>query len=708
MFSSTLAIALLLVATSGVQAWGASGHQAVGFIAMEFLSPGALRFVQTSLNASFGRSLGPAATVIFSGQMKFVHSLRLLDNPPSSCSLSERRDCTNGACVLTAIANFTSRVVDTRLDSEQRQEALLFLDHFIGDIGQPLHVEAEALGGNQISARCNGASSNLHSVWDSGIINRLLQQSHGNSVANWVDDLVARIKTGSFSSLTRDWLSCTSTTQPAPARRGLEVELRDFLESRDITPLECPLVWGGESNQFVCPLINELARHRFGDVSDMEKRVPLMTDDDTVAPLIDLQVFAPPAIPKSGSSCTVELLKHSFGVNSYNAPAVVPYVPPTSSACGKVGEWAAISMNLSVYSIGTQYDRLGAIYLSHTESPSVWNFTFDRRSSRYINDRIKDMTQYTPIFSKTGDLMMDFSNIIDSSLLLDAAFDVTLSATFYAPTKDMKHPISPDAIIPLSNLSPSLPNFFTINNDNGATINITLPETTEEAYVEVFASGNSAEEFWYLNTPDEFLDVFPPDAGLIGKGPFREVQILVDDQLAGVIWPHAMIYTGGITPSNWRPLTSFGAYDQPTYWVSITPFLPLLLSQSKSKIPHTITLKVQGQGKDPSINSNWFVSGSVHIKTGKTKVTGRISKHVVEPLEIETTGGASTGNTTLHTKVTARRKLVAEAELFTSGGRKTVSFTQDLEYINEAEYSDNGWVQVRVYTFRYAPMRLKY
>ncbi|KAJ8521750.1 hypothetical protein ONZ45_g1591 [Pleurotus djamor] len=241
MFSSTLPIFFLLAAISSVQAWGASGHQAVGFIAMEFLSPGALRFVQTSLNASFGRSLGPAAT--------WADEVR---SQPAFACLSERRDCTNGACVLTAIANFTSRVVDTRLDSEQRQEALLFLDHFIGDIGQPLHVEAEALGGNQISARCNGASSNLHSVWDSGIINRLLQQSHGNSVANWVDDLVARIKTGSFSSLTRDWLSCTSATQPTPARRGLEVELRDFLESRDITPLECPLVWGGESNQFVC------------------------------------------------------------------------------------------------------------------------------------------------------------------------------------------------------------------------------------------------------------------------------------------------------------------------------------------------------------------------------------------------------------------------------------------------------------------------
>ncbi len=104
---------------------------------------------------------------------------------------------------------------------------------------------------------------------DSGIINRLLQQSHGNSVANWVNDLVARIKvsllllhaapsltvlltvqTGSFKSLTSSWLSCSSVTQPL--RRDLDVQINEFLSTRAVTPLECPLVWGSESNKFVC------------------------------------------------------------------------------------------------------------------------------------------------------------------------------------------------------------------------------------------------------------------------------------------------------------------------------------------------------------------------------------------------------------------------------------------------------------------------
>ncbi|KAG9223229.1 hypothetical protein PLEOSDRAFT_1101341 [Pleurotus ostreatus PC15] len=452
------------------------------------------------------------------------------------------------------------------------------------------------------------------------------------------------------------------------------------------------LVDGQPSPEELAPLLDGLfdrpTQEASGTAADLQKRVPLMTDDPTVAPLIDLQVFAPPVVPKGGTSCTVKLLEHSFGVDSFNKPAIVSYLPPVSPQCGKVGEWAAISLNLSVFSIGTQYDRLGAIYLSHTE---IWRTSSaEPTKTGTIWTTIKDMTKYTPLFAKPGDLMMDFSNIVDTSLLLDAAFDVTITATFYAPTKAFPTPDTPDLIISLSNLSPTLPNFFTVDNDAGATTVTDIPDTTEEAYVEIICSGNSAEEFWYLNTPDEFIDTFPPDAGLIGKGPFREVQVLVDGQLAGVVWPHAVIYTGGITPSNWRPLTSFGAYDQPTYWISITPFIPQLLTANRS---HTITLRVQGQGSNPSINSNWFVSGSVHIRKGKGKITGKLTKHEVGPLEIKTTGGATAGNKTLHTRVTAKRKLVVEAELKTSHGRQTVTFTQDLEYTNEADYEDEGWIQ---------------
>ncbi len=112
------------------------------------------------------------------------------------------------------------------------------------------------------------------------------------------------------------------------------------------------------------PLIEGFAEFSAGSV--LTKRVPLMTDDPTVAPLVDLQVFAPPVVPHGGPSCEVQLLTHSFGKSrnsfrshrinfctgdgSYNNPAIVAYSPPTDSDCGKIGQWAAISLNVSVSS----------------------------------------------------------------------------------------------------------------------------------------------------------------------------------------------------------------------------------------------------------------------------------------------------------------------------------------------------------------------
>ncbi|KAF8887763.1 nuclease Le1 [Infundibulicybe gibba] len=212
----------------------------------------------------YNESLGPAATwadevrstpaFAWSAPLHFVDAE---DDPPTSCSVFENRDCGNGQCVLTAIANYTTRVVDRRLDHEQRQEALKFLDHFIGDIGQPLHAEALALGGNEISVTCNNSVTNLHSVWDSALINKLIAEKFKNSVDVWVSSLVFRIKAGSFKHLTRSWLSCTSTTKPVIGnlKRSIEDDIAGHLQPHGVIPLQCPLVWARESNGFDCSFV---------------------------------------------------------------------------------------------------------------------------------------------------------------------------------------------------------------------------------------------------------------------------------------------------------------------------------------------------------------------------------------------------------------------------------------------------------------------
>lgn len=54
----------------------------------------------------------------------------------------------------------------------------------------------------------------------------------------------------------------------------------------------------------------------------------------------------------------------------------------------------------------------------------------------------------------------------------------------------------------------------------------------------------------YTNVPNQFLGVFPN--GTIGEGPFREVRVLVDGRVAGVAFPYAVVFTGGIVPTAWR------------------------------------------------------------------------------------------------------------------------------------------------------------
>ncbi|EIN05642.1 nuclease Le1 [Punctularia strigosozonata HHB-11173 SS5] len=264
LFSSVL---LAFLTVRGAAAWGNLGHETVGYVAQQFLAPKALSFVKSSLGAQYNESLGPAATwadevkseAAFSWSSA-LHFVDAEDDPlHGSCSVSETRDCSNGRCILTAIANYTTRVQMTSLSAEQRQEALKFIDHFLGDIGQPLHVEALEAGGNDISAKCSGESStNLHAVWDTGILTKHIDTSFNSNVQTYANSLVTRLKTGDFSKQAASFISCSSITEPASSKRELKDEIMELIIGRAdnaITPLACPLVWAADANAFDCSFV---------------------------------------------------------------------------------------------------------------------------------------------------------------------------------------------------------------------------------------------------------------------------------------------------------------------------------------------------------------------------------------------------------------------------------------------------------------------
>ena len=91
--------------------------------------------------------------------------------------------------VLWAIRYFRARLGDDRLDDRERGEALRFLVHFVVDLHQPLHVgRAEDRGGNEIAIVYEGETINLHSFWDTQIIERA-RQSFERSGLSLVEEM---------------------------------------------------------------------------------------------------------------------------------------------------------------------------------------------------------------------------------------------------------------------------------------------------------------------------------------------------------------------------------------------------------------------------------------------------------------------------------------------------------------------------------------
>jgi hypothetical protein len=64
----------------------------------------------------------------------------------------------------------------------EKRVALRFVAHLVGDTHQPLHAGfAEDHGGNSVDVRVNGRKENLHSFWDTALVE--LEQGTPSEIA---------------------------------------------------------------------------------------------------------------------------------------------------------------------------------------------------------------------------------------------------------------------------------------------------------------------------------------------------------------------------------------------------------------------------------------------------------------------------------------------------------------------------------------------
>ncbi|KAF8316594.1 phospholipase C/P1 nuclease [Clavulina sp. PMI_390] len=171
-FQAASALLLGAAVAPAVQAWGVAGHEIVATIAQIFLTPTARHTLCGILPASAKCHLAPIAAWAdrvrnpYTGPLHYVNGLD--DWPADHCSFGEHGWTDDERNVLVGIWNSTRNVA--YLDGNERDFALRYLVHFMGDLHMPLHLIGRDRGGNKVPVRFDHRITNLHSVWDGLLI----------------------------------------------------------------------------------------------------------------------------------------------------------------------------------------------------------------------------------------------------------------------------------------------------------------------------------------------------------------------------------------------------------------------------------------------------------------------------------------------------------------------------------------------------------
>ena len=172
MVRKILAAALLAaVWPATAWAWGGEGHRIVAAVAQSQLSPAARVAVGRLLALESGATLEGVSTWADEARSPTTARWHYVNiDRQAACRYVAERDCPGGQCVVEAIRR-QSAILSSAASAEARLQALKFVVHLVADVHQPLHAGyADDRGGNQYQVQAFGRGTNLHAVWDSGLI----------------------------------------------------------------------------------------------------------------------------------------------------------------------------------------------------------------------------------------------------------------------------------------------------------------------------------------------------------------------------------------------------------------------------------------------------------------------------------------------------------------------------------------------------------
>ena len=178
---------LLALLPLNAYAWGAKGHAVVAELAERGMSPNVAAQIR---QLNFAAPLRDIASLPDEWRAEETKGLRTTDtgaqhysNIPNDAPTFDRaRDCKNDQCVVAAVEKNLAILKDKTLEKDKRREALIYIVHYMGDLHQPMHAAGGQVkdeqtgqmvmdrGGNLVKIRVLGIETNLHSAWDSMLI----------------------------------------------------------------------------------------------------------------------------------------------------------------------------------------------------------------------------------------------------------------------------------------------------------------------------------------------------------------------------------------------------------------------------------------------------------------------------------------------------------------------------------------------------------
>lgn len=190
---------LLAAAAPLAGAWGPQGHRTVGAIADRLLTPTARGVVLQLLaddRDKFGNLSGRTTLESVSDWADELHGTPgarprwHYDDIPVCGGASTAHYCADGQCNTAQLQRLTAVLADKRAPQGERNAALKWVVHLVGDIHQPLHAATnDDRGGNLVPVVLEGVHTrgreNLHRVWDTELVRLALhtrgrQQPPGN------------------------------------------------------------------------------------------------------------------------------------------------------------------------------------------------------------------------------------------------------------------------------------------------------------------------------------------------------------------------------------------------------------------------------------------------------------------------------------------------------------------------------------------------